>query len=146
MNIFINNNQKILKINKIKIRNFIKKVLIKLSLSNNVEVSITFVDNQEIKNLNKQYRNIDKETDVLSFPFQNNLKLPIKILGDVVISTEKAILQAEEYGHSIDREIYFLIVHGILHLLGYDHKTKEDEKIMFSLQKEILLDLKNYIT
>lgn len=140
MNIFINNNQKILKIKKLELKTFIKEVLNKLNLDNKTEVSITFVNNNEIKELNKQYRNIDKETDVLSFPFQNDLNLPVNILGDVIISTEKVISQSEEYGHSIEREMCFLIVHGILHLLGYDHHTKEEEEVMFSLQKKILAD------
>lgn len=140
MSIFINNNQKILKIKKIELKKFIKEILNKLNLDNKTEVSITFVNNNEIKELNKQYRNIDKETDVLSFPFQNDLNLPVNILGDVIISTQKVISQSEEYGHSIEREMYFLIVHGILHLLGYDHHTKEEEEEMFSLQKKILAD------
>ncbi|MFN8672104.1 MAG: rRNA maturation RNase YbeY [Candidatus Sericytochromatia bacterium] len=118
---------------------FTKKVLKLLELEKNTEVSITFVDNEEIKDLNREYRNKDYATDVLSFPFENEFNLPINnILGDIIISLEKAKEQAEEYGHSFNRELGFLIVHGVLHLLGYDHETKEQEEEMFSLQKKIL--------
>ncbi|MFA7572172.1 MAG: rRNA maturation RNase YbeY, partial [Lutispora sp.] len=117
----------------------------------NFEISISFVDNQEMQDLNKEYRNIDAPTDVLSFSmlefeednegFESDLddyieeELP---LGDIVISVERAIEQAGEYGHSKDREIAFLLVHGMLHLLGYDHEEKEDERIMFQKQDTIL--------
>ncbi|GIW22396.1 MAG: endoribonuclease YbeY [Candidatus Sericytochromatia bacterium] len=141
MKIFINNYQNILKIKKREIKKFVTKVLNKLKLNDNTEISITFVNNKKIKELNNNYRNIDKETDVLSFPFENNFNLPINILGDIIISTEKAISQSKDYNHSIEREIYFLIVHGILHLLGYDHKDVNEEEEMFSLQKEILNEI-----
>jgi probable rRNA maturation factor len=100
------------------------------------EVSITFKSNGDIEQLNDKYRNIAKPTDVLSFPLDDYL------LGDVFISTEKADEQAAEYGHSFDREVIFLCIHGILHLLGYDHeKSESDEKIMFDKQKEILSEM-----
>ncbi len=97
------------------------------------EVSVSIVSNEEIKKLNKQYRGIDKVTDVLSFPLESG-----NCLGDIVISLQRAIEQAEEYGHSIEREIGFLTAHSMLHLLGYDHLTEEDEKIMFNLQEKTL--------
>lgn len=101
------------------------------------EVSVTFVDNERIKELNSEYRNIDRETDVLSFPTGDTGEGVT--LGDVVISLEKAKAQAEEYGHSLEREIAFLTVHSALHLLGYDHETgEEDEKEMFRRQDEIM--------
>lgn len=101
------------------------------------EVSVTFVDNERIKELNSEYRNIDRETDVLSFPTGDTGEGVT--LGDVVISLEKAKAQAEEYGHSLEREIAFLTVHSVLHLLGYDHETgEEDEKEMFRRQDEIM--------
>lgn len=112
--------------------------------TDNVEISFSLVSNNEIKDLNFKYRNINKETDVLSFPmydfqFENIPNQNEKImLGDIIISIDKAIEQAKEYEHSIEREIGFLTVHSMLHLLGYDHIEKEDEKIMFSKQKEIL--------
>ena len=101
------------------------------------EISITFTDNENIRQLNNEFRNIDRETDVLSFPMDDDGD--DVVLGDVVISLEKAKSQAEEYGHSIEREISFLCVHSCLHLLGYDHETsEEDEKEMFMKQHEIL--------
>ena len=103
----------------------------------NCEVSVTFTDDEGIRELNREYRDIDRPTDVLSFPmFDEGDEV---VLGDIVISLERARLQAEEYGHSIEREISFLCVHSCLHLLGYDHETGEDdEKIMFEKQHEIL--------
>lgn len=101
------------------------------------EISITFVDNEAIRQINKEYRNIDRETDVLSFPLDE--KGRDTVLGDVVISLEKAKSQSVEYGHSFERELAFLCVHSVLHLLGYDHEiSKEDEKIMFEKQEKIL--------
>ncbi len=101
---------------------------------NDCEISVTFTDNENIRELNKEYRDIDRETDVLSFPMDED-----DMLGDIVISLEKAKEQAEEYGHSIEREISFLCVHSCLHLLGYDHETsEEDEREMFAKQEEIL--------
>ena len=103
----------------------------------NCEISVTFTDNENIRELNREYRDIDRETDVLSFPMDD--EGDEVVLGDVVISLEKAKEQAEEYGHSIEREISFLCVHSCLHLLGYDHETREeDEKEMFMKQHEIL--------
>ena len=109
------------------------------------EVSVTFTDNEKIRELNAQYRSIDRATDVLSFPlfdedFEDEEELA---LGDVVLSLEKAEEQAKEYGHSFEREVAFLVVHSVLHLLGYDHETsKEDEKEMFFRQEEIMKLLK----
>lgn len=97
--------------------------------------SIIFVENDEIKGMNQIYRNINEKTDVLSFPNDNKID---KTLGDIFISLEEANRQAKLYEHSINREIAFLAVHGYLHLLGYDHKTKEEEKLMIAKQEEIL--------
>ena len=110
------------------------------------EVSVTFTDNEGIHELNKQYRNIDRPTDVLSFPqidFENDgvdlTDESYKILGDIVISLERAEEQANEIGHSMEHEAAFLTVHSVLHLLGYDHETgDEDEKEMFARQKKII--------
>lgn len=112
------------------------------NLSGEMEVSVTFVDNEKIRELNRQYRNIDKPTDVLSFPledetFESDEPMP-RFFGDIVISIPKAKQQALDYNHSFQRELAFLAVHGFLHLLGYDHQTEEEEKIMFQKQKEIL--------
>ncbi len=111
------------------------------NFTTNVEVSLTFVDNEEIRELNNRFRKIDKETDVLSFPllsdFENIDDSNIVYLGDIVISVEKAISQADTYGHSLRREITFLIIHSMLHLLGYDHMEEDEEKEMIFKQKEI---------
>lgn len=138
MQVYLNNKQKYLKISARYWKKFIVEILKVLKIEDNTEISITFVTNKKIQKINKEFRNIDKPTDVLSFPFDNSFKLPVQMLGDIVISTEKAEFQAQEYGHSLNREIAFLLVHGILHLLGYDHETIEEEKEMFGLQKELL--------
>ena len=102
--------------------------------------NVIIVNNEYIHKLNKEYRNIDRETDVITFALEDDKTFnpDIRILGDVYISIEKAISQSEEYGHSLLRELCFLAVHGMLHLLGYDHIKKEEEEVMFKLQEEIL--------
>ncbi len=108
----------------------------------NASCSIIFVDNNYIHKLNKEYRGIDRVTDVISFALEddNQCLVPnqIRLLGDIYISLDKAKEQSQEYGHSLEREICFLAVHGIYHLLGYDHETKEEEKVMFAKQEEVL--------
>ena len=107
---------------------------------NDVEFNIIIIDNKRIREINKTYRNIDRETDVISFALEDyeDIKLPHRLLGDIYISIDKAIGQAEEYQHSLLRELGFLSIHGLLHLLGYDHIKKDEEKIMFDKQREIL--------
>lgn len=104
--------------------------------------NLIIVDNSYIHELNKNYRGIDRETDVITFALEDedSLVLPTdeRVLGDIYISIDKARSQAEEYGHSLLRELSFLAVHGFYHLLGYDHMTEEDEKVMFSKQEEVL--------
>ena len=103
-------------------------------------VSYIFVDLNKIHEINKEYRNIDNPTDVISFAYidsPNQTEIPYE-LGDVFICIDKVYEQAKSYGHSVYRECAFLITHGILHLLGYDHIEKEDETVMFRLQDEIL--------
>lgn len=107
----------------------------------NVEFNVIIVDNQEIHQLNRECRGIDRPTDVITFALEDNTDFPdldIRILGDIYISLDKAKGQALEYGHSFLRELSFLAVHGFLHLLGYDHMEENDEKIMFDKQEEIL--------
>lgn len=104
------------------------------------EVSVVMVDNEEIRKLNRLYRSKDQPTDVLSFPMHDG---PLNgdeyvVLGDVVISVPKAREQAQEYGHSFERELGFLLVHGLLHLAGFTHDDEEEERRMFALQEEIL--------
>lgn len=102
--------------------------------------NIILVDNNYIHKLNKEYRGIDRPTDVISFALEDEKEMasPIRVLGDIYISIDKIKEQSEAYGHSYLREFAFLSVHGLLHLLGYDHMTKEDEEKMFSYQEEIL--------
>lgn len=97
-------------------------------------LSLTFCDNATIHRLNAEYRHKDNPTDVLAFPqgLENHL------LGDLVVSLEQAHIQAQELGHSLERELAFLVTHGFLHLLGYDHQTPEEEQEMFTLQKQLL--------
>ena len=112
---------------------------------NDVEISLTFTDNEGIRTLNNNFRGIDKATDVLSFPLTDydGTELPIDepeiSLGDIVLSLERAAEQAEEFGHSFEREVAFLTVHSMLHLLGYDHVNSEEEDAeMRRRQREIL--------
>jgi len=122
----------------------IKRVIdiaIKHQKLDNLEFNIIIVDNTYIHELNKNYRGIDRPTDVISFALEDNkdfVNIDHRVLGDIYISIDKAREQAIEYGHDLRREICFLAVHGFLHLLGYDHMKEEDEKVMFSLQEEIL--------
>lgn len=110
------------------------------------EVSVTFVNNERIHEINKEYRQKDAPTDVISFAMEEMGEGEIEIigedvpavLGDIIISIDRTKEQAEEYGHSYERELGFLAIHGFLHLLGYDHMNEEDEKVMFSRQKELL--------
>lgn len=112
------------------------------------EVSVTMVTNETIKSLNEQYRHKNEATDVLSFEMdtpmrstENTAAMPI-MLGDIVISYDKVIEQAERYNHSFERELAFLVLHGFLHLLGYTHDDKEEETVMFQKQETILEDFK----
>ena len=129
------------------IENVISEALKYEGVSDNTEISVTIVDNEESRKINNKFRNIDRATDVLSFPLIDfdNEDLPndgSKIyLGDIIISIERAKEQANEYGHSLDREVGFLTAHSMLHLLGYDHMVPEEEKVMFAKQEEILSNL-----
>lgn len=114
-------------------------------IDDTAEVSVTLVDNEGIRRLNKEHRDIDRETDVLSFPLGDDDGYEIDpdndaiMLGDIVISLEKAAQQAQEYGHSYRREVAFLITHSLFHLLGYDHvNSEEEEKEMFDKQEKVL--------
>ncbi len=137
------------------VRTAVKTSLEYMEFPQNCEISVMFCDNQRIRRLNRNHRDIDRVTDVLSFPlfeydengeiiedeldFNPNGEM---LLGDIVISLERAAEQAEEYGHSFEREVGFLTVHSMLHLFGYDHMTPEDEEDMFEYQREILEDMK----
>ena len=112
------------------------------------EISLSIVTNDEIHDINKQFRNIDSPTDVLSFPqltFEEGEEADVNengeiVFGDIIISIDRAKEQAEEYGHSLKRELAFLSVHSMLHLMGYDHMVPEEEEDMFRRQKEILIE------
>ena len=136
--IFNETNQEI---TELKILNdYIKYVVKELQLEK-CEFNIIIVDNEKIHAINKEYRNIDRETDVISFAMEDNMDVEytdFRLLGDIYISIDKVISQAKEYGHSNLREICFLATHGILHLLGYDHMEPDDEKEMFDLQNKLL--------
>lgn len=122
----------------------------------NVEISVSFVDNEEIQKLNKYYRGIDSPTDVLSFPLvefeeiYSDIDLPdetdgdiqkVEPIGDIVISLEKAMQQSIEYGHSFEREVAYLTAHSMFHLLGYDHENDEDKKIMREKEETVMAKL-----
>jgi len=117
----------------------ITRVFNTLNISN-ASCSILFVDDATIKKINLENRGIDRVTDVISFALEDGEEpfLSYRVLGDIYISIPKMKEQAKEYGHSEKRELSFLVVHGLLHLLGYDHMEKEEEEIMFSLQEKIL--------
>ena len=109
----------------------------------NLEFNVIIINNEEIHKINKEYRGRDRPTDVISFALEDYKDIKYendyRVLGDIYISIDKVREQAKEYGHSEKRELAFLAVHGLLHLLGYDHMEKEDEKVMFSKQ-ELILD------
>lgn len=114
-------------------------------LDDMTEVDITIVDDEEIHQLNRYYRNVDRPTDVLSFALDEDdedepelLEGQLHLLGDIIISAETATRQAEEFGHGLEREIVYLAVHGLLHLLGYDHMVEEDKVIMRAKEEEAL--------
>lgn len=122
------------------LRDFISFALNKLSLKN-VMFNVIIINDESIHKINKEYRGVDRPTDVITFALEDDKSITtpqVRVLGDVYISYDKVISQANEYGHSTKREICFLAVHGLLHLLGYDHMNKEDEEKMFGLQKELL--------
>ena len=115
------------------------------NLDDMTEVDITIVDDEEIHQLNRDYRNVDRPTDVLSFALDEDdedepelLEGQLHLLGDIIISAETAARQAEEFGHGLEREIVYLAVHGLLHLLGYDHMVEEDKVIMRAKEEEAL--------
>lgn len=157
MNIEIRNEQNLFEINEDiteVVEKAVKTSLEYMGFEYDAEISVMFVDNSKIHELNKIHRGIDRATDVLSFPmfeydedgniieefadFSDNDEL---VLGDIVISLERAKEQSEEYGHSLEREVGFLTVHSMLHLLGYDHLTSEEEAEMFGYQTDILNEM-----
>ncbi len=123
------------------IKQIVEFVLKKEKVDNPI-LNIIFVDNQTIHKMNREYRNMDRETDVISFALEDDKSVcnasNYRILGDIYISIDQAKKQAKAYHHSLKRELSFLAVHGVYHLLGYDHRNPEEEKIMFKKQEEAL--------
>ena len=122
-----------------------RKTFKQLKKSTRVSIEVDFVDDERIHQINREYRHVDRPTDVISFAFDDAVEGevaikggPVHDLGVIVISIPRALSQAKDYGHSEKREITFLFVHGLLHLLGYDHGTPEEEAVMFGLQDTIL--------
>lgn len=147
--VMIRNNQREVKIPvglRLLVRKCCQAVLTTEKFSGAAEVSVSFVNNAEIRKLNRVYRDKDKSTDVLSFPLGENGVYDLNnetgayLLGDVVISMETAVKQAHIYGHSLEREVGFLTVHSMLHLLGYDHETSPLDAAKMHEKEEIILD------
>ncbi|TJX14723.1 rRNA maturation RNase YbeY [Tissierella creatinini] len=145
MEYYIDNRQSKYEITK-DLEDLLEKVILESlsveGLEGNFEVSISFVENAEIRELNRQYRNVDSETDVLSFPMEDEFDLGSPILGDIIISIEKAYEQSIEFGHSIEREIAYLTCHSMFHLMGYDHIMEEDKGVMRNKEKQVMKNLK----
>lgn len=149
LKVMIRNNQREVKIPvglRLLIRKCCQAVLLTEKFENDAEVSVSFVDNAEIRRLNRIYRDKDKSTDVLSFPlgengvYDVNNETGASLLGDVVISMETAVKQAHIYGHSLEREVGFLTVHSMLHLLGYDHETSALDAAKMHEKEELILE------
>lgn len=147
--IYFVNDQEVLPVTyklKMLTRRAVETVLEHEQYNNPCEVSVTYTDNRQIHTLNLQYRQVDRPTDVLSFPLMDFTgeseepvaDEPVVSLGDIVLSLEKAAEQASEYGHSFEREVAFLTVHSMLHLLGYDHVKEEEERDMRARQRSIM--------
>ncbi|MGL5640629.1 MAG: rRNA maturation RNase YbeY [Paraclostridium sp.] len=124
-----------------KIHDIVVESLYYEGYDDNYEVSLSFVDNEEIHELNREYRGVDRATDVLSFPLltdEFDIEIEEESLGDIVISLERALEQSEEYNHSFEREVCFLVCHSMFHLLGYDHDTEENTKDMRKREEDVL--------
>lgn len=136
--IFNESNKEIKEISKLE--EYMKFVVRKLEIEKGI-FNIIFVDNDRIHEINKEYRKVDRVTDVISFALEDNPDIvydDFRLLGDIYIAIDVAYDQAIEYNHSREREVCFLATHGVLHLLGYDHMTETEEKEMFGLQEELL--------
>ncbi len=150
MNILITNNQASYEIDMQKLRQVAQFLLTALQCEERCEVSIALVHDDAIHLLNRQYRGIDRPTDVLSFalqeadmlvPFVRDFAEQPFVLGDVIISTDTARRQADERGHLVEKELWVLLIHGMLHLLGYDHETDEDAEEMEALERRLLNEI-----
>lgn len=146
MKVIVNNRQKKVKLPRgltVRLKKVLQEAHSLYDLPENCEVSVSYVDNAMIRTLNSEYRGIDKETDVLSFAMLEGDEFPAgaeqpALLGDIVLSLEKAVAQASEYNHSLEREMAYLVVHGFLHLIGYDHLNAKDKAQMRENEEYIL--------
>lgn len=145
MKIYIDNRQDNYEITK-EIEDLVEKVILKSlnveGLNDNYEISLSFVEDEEIRQLNKDYRGIDKSTDVLSFPMEDEFNIGPPLLGDIIISVSTAYRQAEEFNHSLNREIAYLVCHSMFHLLGYDHMDDYEKDKMRNKEKKVMENLK----
>ena len=152
MDVFISDLQEKKQVDIETLQHIALQILSELHCDEHCELSIALVDDQEIHRLNREYRGIDRSTDVLSFALQeaeepvlvqsdSEIVFHPVILGDVILSTETTQRQATEHGHTFERELYFLLIHGVLHLLGYDHLTDEEAQIMEHLEQQLLHSL-----
>lgn len=146
MEVYIDNRQTEVLLNEdieVTINKVIEECLKHEELGTDYEISVSFVNNEEIKDLNSKFRGKNEETDVLSFPMEDNndIEGQLPILGDIVISAQKAKEQAVEYNHDLKREIAYLTAHSMFHLTGYDHMTEDDKEIMRDKEKQIMKNL-----
>ena len=150
METLIKNQQKLIRINQGKIKGIVKKVLQHLKVDEKTEISVLFTDDKFIRSLNNKYRGIDKSNDVLSFSFQEGAIKSWevesdKLLEDIIISIETAQRQANTLNHSTEKELAVLLIHGLLHLTGYDHEKDKDYKIMREKKSEMLIRFACYL-
>ncbi len=144
INVLFDNRQDIMEITQDNfkvIEKAIEAVIKAEDIEGDFEVSVSFVTNEEIRELNREFRNVDSETDVLSFPMDDEEFEGVIILGDIVLSTQRIIEQANDFGHGLEREMAYLTVHSMLHLLGYDHMIDEEKEEMRAREKEIMKEL-----
>ena len=148
MDLYINNEQT--KVDTSELEALVRKVLetgLKvLAVKDPVEISVTFVDNETIRTLNRDYRGVDQVTDVLSFAQEEGAEFiqpqgAPRMLGDIIIALERAVEQSNEYNHSLEREVGYLTAHGVLQLLGYDHQTEEERHKMRELEELVMVEL-----
>ncbi len=145
MEYYIDNRQTKYKVTK-ELESLIEKVILESlkveGLEGNFEVSISLVENEEIRELNRDYRNVDSITDVLSFPIEDEFDFANRMLGDIIISIERAEEQAVEFGHTLEREIAYLTCHSMFHLMGYDHMEDDEKSQMRVKEKQVMKNLK----
>ncbi|MDR7870173.1 MAG: rRNA maturation RNase YbeY [Tissierellaceae bacterium] len=145
MDFYIDNRQTDIAIDEDEVYDLFEKVLreclIVEGIGTDYEIAISLVNNEEIKNLNRDYRGVDSETDVLSFPMDDEFHIGLPLLGDIIISVEKALEQSQEYGHSLERELAYLACHSMFHLMGYDHMELDEKQEMRNKEKEVMKNL-----